>query len=328
MTSDSTAPTSADPIDAPDAPDADAVGPVERIRRAYGTLTAAEQEAAQFILGHLTETLVSTSAELAVLCGVSQPTLSRLYRKLGYANASAFRHDVRRTHQPGAPETDGAMRPDDDLAGVRLRADIDSLRRTFARLDTADVERAAALLVDARRVVVAGWRNGYPVALHLREQLVQLRPDVSAAPQPGQSVAEEIADLGPRDAAVLVGVRRRPEGFGRLVRALAEAGVPTVIIGDATVRAVSGDAPVLEADLNTQMLSSYTAAFSLAALLVDAVAARLTAVDPTRAGERIGRINGRFARLRELEGHPCPSPRAAARPVSASGTMTGTPRDA
>ena len=80
------------------------LGLVARIRESFDSLTATEREAAQFILGHLTDVLVCNSVELSQLSGISQPTLSRLYRKLGYANAGEFRRDVRRVHRPGSPE--------------------------------------------------------------------------------------------------------------------------------------------------------------------------------------------------------------------------------
>ena len=66
------------------------LGLVARIRESFDSLTATEREAAQFILGHLTDVLVCNSVELSQLSGISQPTLSRLYRKLGYANAGEF----------------------------------------------------------------------------------------------------------------------------------------------------------------------------------------------------------------------------------------------
>ena len=59
------------------------LGLVARIRESFDSLTATEREAAQFILGHLTDVLVCNSVELSQLSGISQPTLSRLYRKLG-----------------------------------------------------------------------------------------------------------------------------------------------------------------------------------------------------------------------------------------------------
>ena len=71
------------------------LGLVARIRESFDSLTATEREAAQFILGHLTDVLVCNSVELSQLSGISQPTLSRLYRKLGYANAGEFRRASR-----------------------------------------------------------------------------------------------------------------------------------------------------------------------------------------------------------------------------------------
>lgn len=56
------------------------LGLVARIRESFDSLTATEREAAQFILGHLTDVLVCNSVELSQLSGISQPTLSRLYR--------------------------------------------------------------------------------------------------------------------------------------------------------------------------------------------------------------------------------------------------------
>ncbi|MCH9276573.1 MurR/RpiR family transcriptional regulator [Bifidobacterium amazonense] len=297
--------TARDAADASDAADAavghrdDPSGALDRIRRSFPSLTATEQEAARFILGHLTDVMICTSAELAELSGVSQPTMSRLYRKLGYANAGEFRRDIRRVHQPGAPEIGNMDEHDGDMVGEHLRRDLDSLTRTFSRLGESDVLHAAASLRDARRVGVVGFRNGYPAALHLREQLVQLRGDVHVLPEPGQSVAEELVDYGPDDAVVLIGVRRRPELFARVAASLAAAHVPTIVIGDATVRTLPecADATVFEADLSTRVLSSYTAVFAVVSLLVDAVSDLVGAA----GAERIASINDRFRELGELE---------------------------
>ena len=60
----------------------------------------------------------------------------------------------------------------------------------------------------APHVAVVGYRNGYPVALHLREQLLQLRGNIDILPHPGQSIAEELTDYSSDDVAVIVGVGR------------------------------------------------------------------------------------------------------------------------
>lgn len=45
------------------------LGLVARIRESFDSLTATEREAAQFILGHLTDVLVCNSVELSQLSG-------------------------------------------------------------------------------------------------------------------------------------------------------------------------------------------------------------------------------------------------------------------
>lgn len=276
-------------------------GLVSRIRESYETLTATERDAAQYILGHLTDVLVCNSVELSQLSGVSQPTLSRLYRKLGYANASEFRHDVRRVHQPGAPET-ARTEQCDDLLDDHLHRDEESLRHTFEGIDRGRLEYVCRSMAKASRIAVIGFRNSYPVALHLREQLLQLRGNVDILPHPGQSVAEEISDLSVQDVAVVVGVRRRPAFFASLVDALLERGVNVVVIGDVSVKStlVGRNVTIFEVALNSHLLSSFTAAFAFVALLADEVGECLNETGEVSA--RIERINGYFSELSELEG--------------------------
>ena len=165
------------------------LGLVARIRESFDSLTATEREAAQFILGHLTDVLVCNSVELSQLSGISQPTLSRLYRKLGYANAGEFRRDVRRVHRPGSPELSRHTQCD-DLVADHLRRDEESLKRTFEGIDRAQLSSACQAMATAPHVAVVGYRSSYPVALHMREQLMRLRGNVDILPNPGQSIGK------------------------------------------------------------------------------------------------------------------------------------------
>lgn len=280
---------------------------VERIQQRYDSLTETEREAADFILGHMTDVLLSTSAELSELCGISQPTLSRLYRKLGYHSSGDFKRDVRRYHHPGAPEVATANITAQDAIQQHLAKDIEGLRRTCARLSPEELDAIADRILDARQVAVIGLRNNYAMALHLREQLVQSRPRVSLLPQPGQSIGEEIVDLTGEDIAIMFGVRRRTSSFTPIATSLHKHDVPIIMVGDSTLRrtAMRLDATFLETDIHAQVLSSFTAAFSLTALLANIVATRALKrenVTSTRAGlTRIEAINESYSTLRELE---------------------------
>lgn len=278
---------------------------VERVRQAHGSLTATEQQAAHFITAHLTDVLIYNSLELSHLSGVSQPTLSRLYRKLGYASAAEFKQDVRRYHQPGAPEIAATATTPKDPAQDQLLRDVESLTNTYAGITARQLGSISHGILGARRVCVIGYRNNYPLALHLREQLVQSRDDVTVCPLPGQSIAEELASLTPHDYAVVFAARRRMRVLPRIVSSLRDHDVPTLMIGDSTVRrtAQSAAAQFIQIDLNSRILSSYTAAFSVIALIADSVASlaqsRVAATNQTES--RIEDINRRFKELDELD---------------------------
>ena len=270
------------------------LGLVARIRESFDSLTATEREAAQFILGHLTDVLVCNSVELSQLRGISQPTLSRLYRKLGYANAGEFRRDVRRVHRPGSPERSRHTQCD-DLVADHLRRDEESLKRTFEGIDRAQLSSACQAMATAPHVAVVGYRSSYPVALHMREQLMRLRGNVDILPNPGQSIGEELGDYAAGDVIVIIGVGRRLPFFSRLIDVMLERGLTVVVIGDISARNA-----VIKVVLNSHVLTSFTAAFALIALMMDEVGKCLVDTED-EVHARIEGINDCFDALNELE---------------------------
>ena len=264
------------------------LGLVARIRESFDSLTATEREAAQFILGHLTDVLVCNSVELSQLSGISQPTLSRLYRKLGYANAGEFRRDVRRVHRPGSPELSRHTQCD-DLVADHLRRDEESLKRTFEGIDRAQLSSACQAMATAPHVAVVGYRSSYPVALHMREQLMRLRGNVDILPNPGQSIGEDLVDYAAGDVIVIIDV-------------MLERGLTVVVIGDISARnAVIGrNVAFFKVVLNSHVLTSFTAAFALIALMMDEVGKCLVDTED-EVHARIEGINDCFDALNELE---------------------------
>ncbi|GAB4013521.1 MurR/RpiR family transcriptional regulator [Nocardioides ultimimeridianus] len=263
----------------------------ERIARQHDELSPQERRAAETLLEHLDELGTYRAAELAAMAGVSKATMSRLFRSLGFTDFDQVREHLRglRAGEPRA--TDGVP----DLA-EHVERESAAIRRAVGG---AQVQEAAALLAGAGRVLVAGWRNSYPVALHLREQLIQARGGVTLAPAPGQVLGEELADLGPGDVVVAVGFRRRPHGFATFVAGAAATGADVVLISDPTGVAHLPHARVwLECGLTSGLAyDSYAAAMSLVSVLADGVLMRLGSA----GNERIASITATYAALGEIE---------------------------
>lgn len=268
----------------------------ELIKERFESLSPQQQRAAGFLLDHLADVAVYDSAELADMSGVSKATMSRLVRTLGFRDWRALREHVRQVRHVGAPRQ---LDIGADVISRHAATEIANLRSFFAAYRPEAVNRAAELVADAHRVLVIGHRNSYPIALHLREQLSQLRTGISIAPSPGQSLGEDLVTFGANDLVILVGLRRRPEIFPRLVRGIVKAGVPLILIADSSARRYGQSAAIFfEVCLESAgALSSYTTAMSVACVLENAVAA----LDVQRSGRHTDAINSWFDSLSEIE---------------------------
>ena len=259
-----------------------------RIAESYRDLSPQEQRAADFMRDHLADLAVYNSTEVARLSGVSKATVSRLYRRLGFENADELREHVRGLRAAGTPlasdtPTNFSAHLDHELANLR------------AALAGLDLDPAASLIAGARRVIVVGFRNSYPMALHLRQQLAQARAGVELAPLPGQSIGEELAALTPDDVVVLVGFRRRPQGFARVVALVEASAARSVLLTDA---------PGLGSDLVIECpVDSVTAfdSYAAAASVISLLAAAVLAAELPAGRARIAAIGDAYRDLDELE---------------------------
>lgn len=95
-----------------------------RITDAYASLRPAERAAASYIRDHYDEVGSLSVARIAELAHVSQPTVIRLARKLGFAGYRELRHEVDRSHGRAVPgsgdssSADGGPYSWDDIDAV------------------------------------------------------------------------------------------------------------------------------------------------------------------------------------------------------------------
>lgn len=268
----------------------------ERIEKHYAELGPQEQKAADTLLDRLGDLAVYNAAELAELSGVSKATISRLFRRLGFADFNEVKEHTRTLRSSGVPlPTQG---PDGGIP-LHLAVDQQNLGRLFETFDDDRLLEVARQVAGARRVLLIGFRNSFPIALHLREQLLQCRSSVSLAPQPGQSVAEELAGLGDADVVILFGFRRRPEGFHSVLKAAAATGASTILIGDPSARWLAAAASTwIECRVEgSAAFDSYAAPMSLMSAIANGVLAAVGR--PGR--DRVREITGLFDSLGEIE---------------------------
>jgi DNA-binding MurR/RpiR family transcriptional regulator len=274
-------------------------GPIDRrIERVYAELPPKSQRVADAVLDHLGEIASYSVAELARLSGTSQATVSRLFAALGFEDFAEVKAHVRGLRTSGVPisstEAGGAPALSEHVA-----RETRNLQRLVETLPDDTLDRAADVLARADSVLVVGYRNSYPVALHLRTALLQCRPRVSVHPQPGQSIGEELAQLTARDAVVVVGFRRRLSTFPDLMRVLAASPATVLLLADSSARRHAAAADLwLECPLESVgAFDSYAAAMSVVSVLADAV----LDAGASAGNRRVSAISSVYEELGELD---------------------------
>ncbi|GAB7197725.1 MULTISPECIES: MurR/RpiR family transcriptional regulator [Dickeya] len=272
----------------------------ERLRSQYSELSPQEQRVAEFIFDHLDDLISYNSAELARLSGVSKATVSRLFRRLGYPSYREMRDELRTLRQSGMPLTDNR----DAVQGNTLLArhykqEMANLTQWVNQIDPQQFGSVIGALQQARRVCILGLRNSYPVALHLRQQLLQIRPQVPLLAQPGQTLAEELADLDEQDVVIVVAFRRRPRLIQPLLQQLHTRQIPVLLLCEPQVHALPPLASwVLSAPLDSvSAFDSYAGAMSLVNLISNALLHHMLA----EGRQRIHDIADLYLQLDELE---------------------------
>ena len=272
----------------------------ERLRSHYAQLSPQEQRIADFVFDHFDDLISYNSAELARLSGVSKATVSRLFKHLGYEKYKDMRDELRTLRQSGMPLTDNR----DAVQGNTLLArhykqEMANLTQWVNEIDALHFGEVVQALVRSKRIFIIGMRNAYPVALHLRQQLLQARTQVQVLPQPGQTLSEELVDLTPDDMVVVMAFRRRPRIIRPLLQQLQRSGIPTLALCEPQAQGVIALARwQLCAPLDSvSAFDSYASANSLINLLANALLHELL----SQGRQRIHQIADLYGQLDELE---------------------------
>lgn len=269
----------------------DVGNPIEaRIASVYAELTGQERRAAETLLEHLDDLASYSSAELSSLSGVSRPTLSRLYRRLGYESFAHLRSEARNDRGIPLGTNQGV-----DAYVAQEKRNLTQL----ARLSDGRLQASVRSMMGAADLVIVGERSSYPVAMHLRQQLVQLRRGTHLLPLPGQTLGEDLVGVGPGDTVVLVGLRRRTSGFGRQLGQCVESRADVVLIADNSARRYEHNVThFLPCSLESSgPFSSYASAMSLVAMIANEASALMGA----QGRRRVGLIAASYQELGEIE---------------------------
>jgi RpiR family transcriptional regulator, carbohydrate utilization regulator len=214
---------------APEPAVADDPTPSARIASVLPSLLPSERRVAELIMAEPAAAVEATAQELADRAAVARSTVVRTCQSLGYTGYPQLRVALARelAARPAAEPEYAASA----LGGLQRSADgiATGLDGLTSMLDDATVDRAVALLSDARRLVVVGNGLSGPLATEFALRLTAVgRPAEFVADPISQRVA--ISALGADDACVVVSGSGASEASIRAARTARGAGTPLVVL--------------------------------------------------------------------------------------------------
>lgn len=150
---------------------------LERISALYSTLNEAERRVADFVLNHPDEARGCSVIHLSDRSGVSETTVVRFCRSIGFKGYADFKLALVAELAPqreSPPEVHGDVSAEDDLSQLVqkvLHMDVQAVASTMELLDMAQFERAVEALANARRVAIFGVGSSLPVCMDLQYRL-------------------------------------------------------------------------------------------------------------------------------------------------------------
>ncbi len=205
-----------------------------RIRGQLGAMHPSERRLAETILSFPGEIASYSATELARLAGVSNATVTRFVRRLGYTNFDAARQAARAAQQGGAAvfrvarDHDG---PEAVLAAHLAQGHL-NIENSFKAITLTEIDALADGLMAARRIWVLGFRTSQGFAVYLGAQIGQTVSNVTLLPQAGQTLAESLCSIAPEDVVIVFALRRTVRSLPGICRALGELEARRALITD------------------------------------------------------------------------------------------------
>lgn len=195
---------------------------VGRIREILHDLSPSERRLAEFALDFPGDLAGYTASELSSLANVSNATVTRFIRRLGYPNYEAARKQVRSEKNAGSPLLLAATETDAERSlATHLQQSQSNLASTYRRIPESLLNEIAQAILGARKVWVLGFRSSHALASYFRWQLLQIVPEAQLIPGPGETMGEHLAGIQKDDVVVIFALRRRVRAMDQLIEQIA-----------------------------------------------------------------------------------------------------------
>ncbi|BDG71598.1 MurR/RpiR family transcriptional regulator [Roseomonas fluvialis] len=261
------------------------------------TLSPAARRVARFVVENRPLALALSAAELAERTGTSDATVVRTVQALGFAGLPDLKRELSAALAAPQANPAEAMRTTLAEAGEESRRAvdlaIDTQREAVEALATpearATLRSAVAALHPARRILVFGLGPSAALARYLATLLARAGRTTRALDASGIALADQMLDLGPGDALLVLAYGRAYREVVALFGEARRMALPVVLVTDSLDRSLARHADVVVPARRGRTRRVALHGATLVAL--EAIALGLAAMDGERALASLDRLN-------------------------------------
>jgi DNA-binding MurR/RpiR family transcriptional regulator len=273
-----------------------AISFADRVDASLENMSPAEQRVARFFQENREQVLIASAASLAAQAGISDATVIRATKTLGFAGMDELRRslaaELKEDLSPAGrlARTLGEVGDDQEAAfDVTLKIHQKALEDLRRDVSTGHFQSAIQHIVDARRVSIFGIGPSSAMADYFAIQLRRFGIDAFSLTQTGLLLADGLQRLRAGDLLITFAYSRVYRELAALLDQADRTGVASILVTD-TLGGILGrrvDLVLKVARGRADMLSMHTATLGL----IEALLVGIAAVRPEETLLALGQLN-------------------------------------
>lgn len=252
----------------------------ERLTKARPALPPQLRRAAAYVLENPGDVATLSMRKIASAAQVAPPNFARLAKAIGFDTYGELREVYRKHVQHGAPfayreralnlQFSGADHGVEAVWSSFRAAAFDGIKHVFEHVDAGLISSVAEALRRRRRIYLAGMQASQPFVRYLHYIGGMVSPSMRLVGREGSVVADDLADMGERDAIVCLALRPCARATVQIARIARQRSVLVVGITDsrASPLAAVSDHLLLVPTQSPMFFESYIGATAVIEMLV------------------------------------------------------------
>ncbi len=255
--------------------------PILQLLSSYSDqLTGKEKRVEEFIRSHHNQVFMLKSKDLAKRANVSEATISRFVRKLGFSNYLQFRDELAQQAMQNYSTSNRLLALSRQVeAGQHVldriaEQDMDNLRQLTSQVSVSDFDRAVDALCSAKKIYALGLRSCFGLSYHFYFCLRFFLSNVVLLWSGTGDVPEKMLTAEEDDVLLVISFKRYTRGTVEMAEAMRPRVKKVIGITDSELSPIAllSDIALIVPTSLPSFLESYTSTLCLLNALIGGVA--------------------------------------------------------